>query len=95
MTQLYASFSTNLLPFISVLLFTDVAFACQYNIKANGVRLSLVSAFFGGLTAGQQAVAHNISNHIFKLQVTFHDYFLAYVSSHGSGGGGGGGGDGG
>ncbi|TBX65985.1 hypothetical protein EZL74_11470 [Flavobacterium silvisoli] len=95
MTQLYASFSTNLLPFISVLLFTEVAFVSQLNLKSEGVKFSVLSAFFGGLTAGQQAVAHNISNRIFTSQVSFHNYFLAYVSSHGSGGGGGGGGHGG
>ena len=95
MTQLYAPISINLLPLISLLLFTNVAFVSQGRMDSREVKLTLVSVFSGGLTAGQQAVAHNISNRIFKSQVRFHNYFLAYVSSHGSGGGGGGGGDGG
>jgi hypothetical protein len=92
--QHYASISAKLFLLLNTVFINDVALACQDKFKSARVDLVLGFVLFAALTTSQQAVAHNVANGIFKSQVSFHNYYLAYASSHGIGGGGGGGGHG-
>jgi len=92
--QHYALFTTVLLSVFNTTFVNDVATACQDKMRPAKVNIVLVFVLFAALTSSQQAVAHNVSNRVFKSQVSFNNQYLAYASSHGIGGGGGGGGHG-
>lgn len=93
--QHYASISAKLFLLFNTAFINDVASSCQDKFKSARVNLVLVFVLFAALSSSQQALAHNVSNRILKVQSSFINHYLAYASSQGTGGGGGGGGHGG